>query len=314
MTFTKYKYRHISLLLILLSAFFLPAEVLGQKRVKLYEDYIEKYSDLAVEHMNKYKIPSSITLAQGLLESGAGMSDLSKRSNNHFGIKCHRNWQGGKVYAADDTPNDCFRKYSRVEDSYVDHSEFLAYGSRYKVLFDLSLTDYKGWARGLQQTGYATDRAYANKLIKLIEDYELYRFDDKKYRRRNVQSSVAQQESAETGTAWKHQPFVTYGLVYVIAVEGDTFASISNEFGFKEKDLLSYNEVPEDFPLTGGDIVYFQKKKSKADKPNYEHVVKIGESVHSISQLYGIRVKSIYRLNKKDYEYVPVEGDVLKLR
>lgn len=314
MTFTKYKYRHISLFLILLSAFFLPATALGQKRVKLYEDYIDKYSDLAVDHMNKYRIPSSITLAQGLLESGAGMSDLSRRSNNHFGIKCHRGWEGGKVYAADDTPNDCFRKYNRVEDSYVDHSEFLAYGSRYKVLFDLSPTDYKGWARGLQQTGYATDRAYANKLIKLIEDYELYRFDDKKYRRRSAQANAVQQEPPVSASAWKHQPFISYGLVYVIAVEGDSFASIANEFGFKEKDLLNYNEVPSDFPLTAGDIVYFQKKKSKADKPNYEHVVKIGESVHSISQLYGIRVKSLYRLNKKDYEYVPVEGDVLKLR
>jgi flagellum-specific peptidoglycan hydrolase FlgJ len=115
--------------------------------VSTYENYIHKYSDLAVEHMEKYKIPASITLAQGILESGAGMSDLARRSNNHFGIKCHRGWSGGKVYAADDTPNDCFRKYKSVEDSYQDHSEFLAYSSRYKALFNLSITDYKGWAR-----------------------------------------------------------------------------------------------------------------------------------------------------------------------
>ncbi|HBG59004.1 MAG TPA: N-acetylmuramoyl-L-alanine amidase, partial [Porphyromonadaceae bacterium] len=129
-----------------------------------------------IDHMERYKIPASITLAQGILESGAGLSDLARRSNNHFGIKCHQGWRGPSVYAADDLPNDCFRRYDRVEDSYQDHSEFLINGSRYKMLFELSITDYKGWARGLQKSGYATDKAYANKLIKLIEDYELYRF------------------------------------------------------------------------------------------------------------------------------------------
>ena len=131
--------------------------------------------------MKKYNIPASITLAQGLLESGAGQSELTKRSNNHFGIKCHRDWKGGRVYAKDDTPNDCFRKYKRAEESFEDHSQFLVKGSRYSFLFRLSPSDFKGWARGLQKSGYATDRAYANKLIKLIEDYELYRFDQKNY-------------------------------------------------------------------------------------------------------------------------------------
>lgn len=310
------KYKYIITILMFFVSIFLAETAVGQAtRIRIYEDYINTYSDVAVRHMEQYKIPASIKLAQGLLESGAGMSDLAKRSNNHFGIKCHRGWAGEKVYAKDDSPNDCFRKYKKVEDSYQDHSIFLTAASRYAVLFNLSITDYKGWARGLQKTGYATDRAYANKLIKLIEDYELYRFDNKNYRKgASKRKSEIDKQQNVTQNNWKHQPYKTHGLVYIIAVNGDTYTGIANEFDFKEKDLLKYNEVPQDFPLSEGDIVYFQKKKSRADKPYFEHVVQIGESMYSISQLYGIRVGSLYKLNKKDYEYIPEEGDVLKLR
>lgn len=311
------KYTHNSFCRLVLLFLFLSMAASSQTRLPAYEKYILRYSDIAIAHMRDYKIPASITLAQGLLESGAGMSDLAVISNNHFGIKCNRGWTGPTVYAPDDGPNDCFRKYRSVEDSYRDHSEFLANGARYRSLFALDITDYKGWARGLQMTGYATDRAYANKLIKLIEDYELYRFDDKNYRKNKSfarNQSETQISSATDHPSWKHQPYKTHGLVYVIAMKGDTFESIANEFGFKTKDLLKYNEVPENFPLSEGDIVYFEKKKSKADKPYYEHVVQIGESMYSISQKYGIRVSNLYKLNKKNYEYVPTEGDVLKLR
>ncbi len=308
MIFTQNRYKlQLSLLLTLLFVLTCTFQAHSQKRYKVYEDYINKYSPIAVSHMQKHRIPASITLAQGLLESGAGQSDLTKRSNNHFGIKCHRNWSGGRVYAKDDTPNDCFRKYRRAEESFEDHSQFLVQGTRYRSLFRLSPTDYKGWARGLQNSGYATDKAYANKLIKLIEDYQLYRFDTGQHRGSNRQEVKASQN-------WKHQPYKTHGLVYVLAIEGDTYEKIANEFGFKERDLLKYNEVPKGFPLNAQDIVYFQKKKSRADKPYFEHVVQIGESMHSISQKYGMRVKNLYKMNKKDYEYVPEEGDVLKLR
>lgn len=291
---------------------FVTAEVSAQAvRLRVYEEYIDRYSQIAVRHMADYNIPASITLAQGLLESGAGMSDLAKKSNNHFGIKCHRNWTGDRVYAADDTPNDCFRQYNKVEDSYKDHSEFLSSGSRYQELFILDITDYKAWARGLQKTGYATDRAYANKLIKLIEDYELYRYDNKNYRRA---SRRTENRKPSPGGSWRHQPYKTHELVYVVAVDGDSFSGIAEEFGFKEKDLLKYNEVPEGFPLSEGDIVYFQKKKSRADKPYEIHTVQIGESMYSIAQKYGMKVRNLYRLNKKNYEYVPEEGDILKLR
>lgn len=309
------KYRLFLSLFVIVSFIFTSAELLGQQRMSTYEAYVDRYGDLAVKHMERYRIPASITLAQGILESGAGMSDLARRSNNHFGIKCHRGWTGRKVYAADDTPNDCFRSYTSVDDSYRDHSEFLANGARYKSLFDLSITDYKGWARGLQKSGYATDRAYANKLIKLIEDYELYRYDDSKYRKGVSKRERAQRRRLEALQAiWEHQPYITHGLVYVVAVNGDTYAGIAREFGFKEEDLLRYNEVPADFPLSEGDIVYFQKKKARADKPYQFHTVQVGESIYSISQKYGIRMRNLYRLNKKSYEYIPEEGDVLKLR
>ncbi len=276
------------------------------KRYKIYDEYISTYKGIAVDHMRRYKIPASITLAQGLLESGAGKSSLTVSSNNHFGIKCHSDWAGEKVYKSDDNPNDCFRKYKKAEDSFEDHSKFLT-RTRYKSLFDLEITDYRGWARGLQQAGYATDKAYANKLIKLIEDYELYQHD-------KVGSAEGVGDTSSLRPEYSHTPYKTHNLIYVIAVDGDNYEAIAAEFGFKPKDLYKYNEVPEGFPLKKGDLVYFQKKKSKADKPYYEHIVQVGESMHSISQLYGIKVKNLYKMNKKDFEYVPEEGDVLKLR
>ncbi|WP_029903839.1 glucosaminidase domain-containing protein [Prevotella sp. 10(H)] len=286
------------------------------KRYKVYDEYIDQYKGIAIDHMKKYKIPASITLAQGLLESGAGKSALTKNSNNHFGIKCHNDWKGAKVYHADDNPNDCFRKYKRAEDSYEDHSRFLAEKPRYKALFSLSITDYRGWAKGLQKAGYATDKAYANKLIKLIEDYELYRHDKKNSGKDKSKDNKdkGKKEEQIVVVKYKHTPYKTHNLVYVVAQDGDTYEAIAAEFSFKAKDLYKYNEVPQGFPLKRGDLVYFEKKKSKADKPHYEHIVQVGESMHSISQLYGIKVKNLYKMNKKDFEYVPEEGDVLKLR
>lgn len=302
----------LALFLIVLSSTINAAE---RKRNTLYDDYINKYKGVAISHMSKYKIPASVTMAQALLESGAGRGSLTIRSNNHFGIKCHNGWLGESVIAADDTPNDCFRKYKRAEDSFDDHSRFLSERPRYRDLFSLNITDYRGWARGLQKAGYATDKAYANKLIKLIEDYELYRFDKKEVRE-NIEQKYPTQVATATPVVSdvKHIPYKTNGLVYVIAQNGDTYASIASEFGFKLNDLCEYNEVPSSFPLRGGDLVYFQKKRKKAEKPYYEHVVQVGESMHGICQLYGVTIESLYKMNKKDFEYLPVEGDILRLR
>jgi LysM repeat protein len=293
--------------------FFLLSVGLGvqaQKKLKSHLNYIDDYNSLAVKQMVRYKIPASITLAQGLLESGAGLSELARSSNNHFGIKCHGDWNGERIYRRDDNPNDCFRKYDAVEDSYEDHSQFLSKHSRYSVLFSYGITDYTAWARGLQECGYATDKAYANKLIKYIEDYELYIYDYK---------STASEKNKGKKISDKQQKrmrptYITHGLLYVEAGTNDNFDKIAYDMGFKVKNLLKYNEVPKNFPLRKGDIVYLEKKKKKADVPHYEYVVKIGDSMHRISQRYGIRLKNLYKMNKKDFDYVPTEGDVLRLR
>jgi len=282
----------------------------AQKKNQSYIDYVNKYSNLAIKQKDKYKIPASITLAQGLLESGAGLSELARSSNNHFGIKCHSDWKGERVYRRDDNPYDCFRKYKSVEESYEDHSEFLLKHQRYSVLFTYDIRDYISWAKGLQTCGYATDKGYANKLIRLIEDYELYKYDELK----------SSSSTKKTSTAKDKKPvllrdvYKTFNLIYIVAKDGDNLGQIADDTGFKIKDLTKFNEIPEQFPLRRGDIVYLQKKKKKADKPHFEHLVRIGESMHGISQRYGIQMKNLYKMNKKDFDYVPTEGDVLRLR
>ncbi|MDD6209249.1 MAG: glucosaminidase domain-containing protein [Bacteroidales bacterium] len=297
---------------LLVSLFLLCVHPLfAQYKNPVYLEYFEQYKDIAIEHMRQYKIPASIILAQGVLESGAGKSKLARESNNHFGIKCHSDWNGKKTYHDDDYRNECFRKYKRAEDSYLDHSLFLVKRPRYACLFELDIRDYKGWARGLQRCGYATDKAYANKLIKIIEDHELYRYDSGKSgsKKKNKSSN----ETIRFGKALAVYK-ASNGLIYVHARQGDSFKTIADELGFKERSLAKYNEVPSDFPLEAGDIVYLQKKKTKAAKPNYEHVVEVGESMHSISQKYGIKMKSLYKRNKKEPDYIPEEGDILRLR
>lgn len=302
-------------------AFLLPCFLLcfsfhvdAQKRSKIYDSYVDLYKELAIKHMAKHQIPASIKLAQGLLESGAGTSDLAKKANNHFGIKCHKTWTGKTVRYSDDAPNECFRSYDKVDDSYEDHSLFLKQNGRYAKLFDLKITDYKGWAKGLQAAGYATDKAYANKLIALIENYELYEYD--------VHNAAKLKQEKKTETKKKDEITInrpiyktSSGLLYVEVKDGETFSSIADELGFKGKDLLKYNDVPtEDFPLNKNDVVYLEKKKKKADSPFYYHIVIPGESMHSISQLYGIRMDKLYKMNKKKSNYIPMDGDRLKLR
>ncbi|WP_085536371.1 glucosaminidase domain-containing protein [Massilibacteroides vaginae] len=295
-------------LLLFVFCLFGVTQMQAQRKNTSYINYIDKYNSIAVKHQAKYGIPASITLAQGILESGAGQSQLARKSNNHFGIKCHNDWTGARAYHDDDFRGECFRKYRKVEDSYDDHALFLTGRPRYANLFKLNVKDYKGWARGLQKSGYATDKAYANKLIKMIEDYELYKFDSNKGRK-NTSVSVPSSKAISKRAVYK-----THGLIYVYANANDSFEDVARDLGFKPKDLQKYNEVPVDFPLQKGDVIYLQKKKKKADKPYYDHVVQIGESMHSIAQKYGIRIKNLYKMNKKNDDYVPEEGDVLKLR
>ena len=269
----------------------------------VYDSYAKKNAPLAQDQMRRYKIPASITLAQALLESGAGRGRLATVANNHFGIKCH-DWKGASILQTDDAQDECFRKYDDPLDSFEDHSLFLTRGPRYRTLFDLDIRDYKGWAKGLQRTGYATDPGYANKLIKLIEDYQLYQYDNLKKGR-----VVAVSEST-----FSHEVYRSNELIYVIARRGDTFESIAKEFDFNIKKLAGYNELPYEAPLSAGDVVYLEKKQKKAAEKYPAHEIQTGESMHSISQMYGIQMKYLYKINKKDKEYIPMEGDVLRLR
>ena len=280
-----------------------------------HERYISTYSQMAMQQEKKYNIPASIKLAQALLESGGGTSFLATTANNHFGIKCHE-WTGARAYKDAEIPNECFRKYSNVADSYEDHSLFLRNRPRYAQLFTLKKDDYKGWAKGLQSTGYATDKGYANKLIDIIERYQLYQFDTDKIQdnHRITQHSKPTVPAINYPANYTRDIFKTYGLVYVIARVDDTLAQIAYELGFNVKNLAKYNDIPVNYPIQQGDIIYLQKKKTKADQPNYFHVVSIGESMHSISQRYGIQMKSLYKINKKKADFVPEEGDRLKLR
>lgn len=285
----------------------------AQNRNSAYEKYIKQYAPIAQQNQKKYGIPASITLAQGLLESSAGNGRLAKEGNNHFGIKCG-DWNGRKIYHDDDRRGECFRRYSSALDSYQDHSLFLAKRDRYSSLFDLKTTDYKGWAKGLKRCGYATDPKYPDKLIKLIEDYDLHKYDKGSVSFTRDEPKVLD----KSFPSWysKHQVYKTDGLIYIIARENDTYKLISKEFDISERKLRRYNEVPRNMILSKGDIVYFQYKKSKVERKAKvkQHTVKGSDTMHSIAQKYGIKLKSLYKINKKEYSYYPEAGDILKLR
>ena len=275
----------------------------AQTRNKQYEAYIKKYRELAVEEMKKYHIPASITLAQGLLESGAGQSALARKSNNHFGIKCGSDWYGKTVSHDDDARGECFRAYKHPKDSYEDHSKFLAGRPRYASLFNLNITDYRGWARGLKKAGYATNPRYADQLIGIIELYELYKYDDKNYLKWIKKNPNP------------HQTYIANDLLYIVVRAGDSWKSISQEFDISQKKLRKYNDLYKGYALQVGDILYLEKKNKKADKEHIVHVLRAGESMYSISQKYGIRLKNLYKLNKMDEDDpAPKIGTILRLR
>jgi LysM repeat protein len=291
--------------LLLFVCRFATLPVNAQQKNAAFENYIRRYSHLAVQEEKKYKIPASITLAQALLESGAGRSVLARESNNHFGIKCHE-WNGKSYHKDAEIPNECFRAYGSVEDSYRDHSRFLSERPRYAPLFELKKADYAKWAKGLQQYGYATDKQYAGKLIRLIEAYELNRYD------KTSTKGVPSVRSSKTGIHSSVNKI--HGLKYVVAGEGDTFKSLAEGLGMRAKKLADCNDAPVNFRIRRGDYIYIEKKKTKANKPNYNHQVRSGESMHSISQRYGIRMMNLYKMNRKETDFAPEVGDILKLR
>lgn len=290
---------------LLLTFFAVVVALMASAQNQQYVKYINEHKSLAIDQMKKYHIPASITLAQALLESGAGQSELARKSNNHFGIKCH-DWAGRKVYHDDDQRDDCFRVYKSVRDSYEDHSIFLSSHQRYAGLFRLKATDYVGWARGLKTAGYATSPTYADRLINIIESYSLDRYDadDWKY------APTYYPESP-------HTPHLANGLVYIIARQGDTMQGIADEFKIPRSKLIRYNDLYKTYVPQKGDIIYLHRKNARAQKGYALHIVKDGESMYLISQMYGIRLARLYKLNKDKgdiYTYSPRIGDLIRLR
>lgn len=277
-----------------------------------YQQYINQYKDIAIEQMQRWGIPASITLAQGLFESGAGQSRLAVKGNNHFGIKCN-GWDGRKIYQDDDTDGECFRAYESVYQSYEDHSRFLANGKRYASLFNYETTDYRAWAKGLKAAGYATNPQYANKLIELIQLYKLYQYDNaKEYDKFMIDHT----KSNQLNSVSLHPIKIFNKNYYLIARKGDTFESIGKEIGVSYKKIAKYNERDKRDQIEAGEVIWLKKKQKKAPKDYKDrlHYVRNGESMYSIAQKYGIRVKSLYKLNGLNPEHEIRVGEGLKLR
>lgn len=270
-------------------------------------EYFETYKEMAIREMHRSGVPASITLAQGALESGDGNSRLARNGNNHFGIKCHNDWNGKKMYEDDDQPNECFRKYGSVEDSYRDHSDYLMTKQRYAFLFDLNPADYKAWARGLKKAGYATSPTYDDKLIQIIEEYDLHRFD-----LMEANSRVHHRKSAANSSS--RQILENNRVKYLLAREGDTYETLTTELGKLRWELPEYNEAGSGIPLLPGQVVYIQPKRNKAGAGKNVHIVKEGETLHSIANLYAIKVSALCSMNRLDMAAIPAPGAVLQLR
>lgn len=277
------------------------------------ELYLQRFGPVAVEQMKKYGIPASITLAQGLLESGRGTSKLATIGNNHFGIKADDRWKGDTIRSFDNGRWCTFRKYKDAGKSYEDHSRFLCENSRYDFLFELEITDYKRWAKGLKDAYYAEDREYDKKLIGIIERYELDQYDSNSKNRRKADRQT-EQTAKESGGS-EREILKANSLLYVIARDGDTFKSLSKELGISKRKIRRYNDLYKGYSFKEGDIVYLNNKNNKAVKGYNFHTTKKGESLYTISQMYGIKLKSIYKMNPQFESYTTLKvGDVVRLR
>ena len=377
------------LLLVFVGAASLTAQAQTSPVKMTRQEYVEKYKSIAIAHMKRFGIPASITMAQGILESSAGNSDLARRSNNHFGIKCKKNWTGAKVYHDDDAKGECFRAYPTVEASYEDHAKFLDESPRYDSLFAYPSNDYKSWARGLKACGYATAPDYAEKLIKVIESMKLYLLDEEGLKTATTESQTAESNGANTEglkpevkeavnspkventtknkapqqtpttnqkpekpqeqakpqitaetsshvednsvavsdehinpndfrvTVNSHKGYNVYRsntTFYVVAKSGDTFESIGKTFNISPRMLRRFNDVPKTEQLFKSNIVYIEPKKKAWLGSKMQHVVLKGENLYSLSQQYGIRMKSLRKLNKFTVEDEVKKGDMVKLK
>lgn len=292
------------------------------------QDYIDMYKDVAISHMISHGIPASITLAQGCLESGDGNSSLAREAKNHFGIKCHNDWNGDRFYQMDDeVGKSCFRKYRNVSNSYDDHSDFLRGRDRYAFLFDLDITDYKGWAYGLKKAGYATNPQYAQMLIHIIEEYKLYLFDTGTSinAKALIPPSPSQLEALKELKPEKSSPLYKFSLnrtiytknnvAYVIASDNDTYAGIAKEYNLFTSEILRFNDLKKSQKIIPGTVVYIERKKNKAQRYIDVHVAEKGDTYYEISQRYAVRLSSIRKYNDlKSTDISPREGDMVLLK
>jgi LysM repeat protein len=315
--------RIISFIFILTASINLSAQSISTQN----REYIRQYKDIAIREMHTYGIPASIKLGQGILESAAGTSVLAKNSNNHFGIKCKKDWSGKSYFHDDDEKGECFRVYETVEQSYEDHSKFLKNSARYAELFTLDKNDYKAWAHGLKKAGYATNPQYAPLLIKTIEENQLQQYDSydlvySEKKESEPSKHISKTKQSESNTAdladfemgnRKERPILLNNRVkYILSKEGDTYESIIKEMRLMSFQIFKYNEIARSASLKPGEKVYLQPKRNKASKE--KHTVESGQTMHAISQIYAIKEASLYKLNKMAPGEQPAIGRVLRLK
>ncbi len=294
---------------------------------QIYLDYIARYKDIAIREMQRTGIPASIKLAQALQESGAGTSELAVKANNHFGIKCSSDWTG-KTYGRIDDDKDafgnpiesCFRVYKNAEESFIAHSEFLK-RPYYKNLFKLDATDYRGWAQGLLDAGYATDRQYATRLIDLIERYQLQQYDRPGFVTEDKPVVIQPNPKPSTPVASDEQLaeagyFVVNDVHYVNAFANESLTAIARRAGTSVSNLLAYNEVFTNATqgLKAGTRVYIQPKRDYYRGRAKNHTVKNGETMFDIAQLYGVKMDKLYERNKMEEGTQPAVNELIKLR
>ena len=340
------------ILLFLVSIFaFLTASAQSETQKTLANNYLQKFAAFAVEEMHRSGVPASITLAQGMLESNYGRSELAVKANNHFGIQCGSAWTGKRVEHMDSGELRQFRKYNSALESYRDHSDFLLRNKRYSSLFQLDRKDYKGWAKGLKAAGYAEDPAYADKLIRIIEMYHLDVYDgnaqvpspvevkeqtptevkpadvkpaeakpaDKEPARRTEKKHNKKEEKAANAAktyrySVTRETYSQNGVPFVYAAEGETYEQIAKQYNLFLREILSFNDVLADCKLSCGTVVYIQAKKGKAAKGNDVYVVEEGMGMREISQKYAVKLKKLYRMNNAKEGYVPQIGEEIRLR
>jgi LysM repeat protein len=306
-------------LFIILIIFHYPYLYSQTKRITRLE-YIRLYSNIAIKEMKLTGIPASITLAQGCLESDDGNSTLAKEANNHFGIKCHKDWNGEIVYHDDNKKGECFRKYSNVNESYKDHSNFIKNSIRYTPLFQLNVTDYKSWAKGLKEAGYATNPKYAEMLIQIIEDNKLNELDNEvnSFRKKENKSKNKIIETIENAYNKNYingyEVKTNNRVKYIIIKENDKIENVAKSLNMFKWELLKYNNLTKDSTLRNGQILYIQNKRNRAASGYEKHTVEKGETINSISQKYAVKIRKILKKNQLTPDYKVKTGDVLFLR